>query len=388
MTGRSRPARLLVVHSALRWRANEGGEIADLIYGLRRRVNTTGDELLATDARAVYRVDLAAGDVTFVEVAGAGALLRLDVDAVHVHMVAQLRHLLVAALFRIRRTVVLCSPMAMLGDDFGSRSWFRGSGRFRRRVRWFVLRLRRGAWRAVATAFVCTSEHEARQAHLPPHRVVLLPMPAPRSPLGRVAQEEALDGRSSTPDGPAAYVGRFDIPRKGIDRLATWLEVGAGDRSTPALRLFAPDDRGAPATIARLVTDGVIDWDRTSTGAALAPELRRCRAVLLLTRYEAQPRVLREAVLLGVPVITTASSNFAEVLAVLDAGVIVDGDDPVDVQAAYERASALTVDRRAAAALFDRERLGAFLYAWLVDAADGRRAATDYYAHARSVQVR
>jgi glycosyltransferase involved in cell wall biosynthesis len=380
--GRSAALHLLVVHSALGWRENEGGEIADLIVGLRRRVAAEGGQLLATNGRALFRVEADGDDVGYTRVGGLSALIRARVDAAHVHMVSQVRHLLVALLLRLRGVPVLLSPMGMLGDDFAGSSWFRTSGRLRRRAKPVLVRALRGCWSLVATAFVCTSAHEAQQARLSPSRVVLVPLPAPRSPLAARALSGGGTVRSSSA-GPVAYVGRFDVHRKGIDRLAGWLQSRRDELPRPALRLFAPAGEQAPRAIAELIADGVIDWDMHTTGADLAAELERCRAMILLTRYEGQPRVLREAVLLGLPVITAAAANFSEALAVLDAGIVVDPDRPDQIQDAFEAVTACRPSPAAAAVLFDRDRLGSFVHDVLTDLAHRRGVQlADYYAGA------
>src|SRR5690606_18179639 len=138
------------------------------------------------------------------------------------------------------------------------------------------------------------------------------------------------------PTGPAAYVGRFDVHRKGIDRLAAWLQVAADSTAErPLLRLFAPAGDAPPPALAELIARGVVAWDTETSGADLAGPLRQCRALMLLSRYEGQPRVLREAALLGLPVITTTAGNFTEAITALGGGVVVDGDDPAAVQDAF-----------------------------------------------------
>jgi glycosyltransferase involved in cell wall biosynthesis len=358
-------------------------------------VAAAGGQLHATNGRALFRVDAGDDDVTFVRVGGLGTVLRTRFDVAHVHMVTQVRHLLVALVLRLRGTPVVCSPMAMLGDDFAASSWFRTPGAVRRLTKPPLVRALRGCWKLLATLFVCTSAHEARQAGLAPEQVALLPLPLPRSALARRALTLAGDGAAPA-DAPVAYVGRFDVHRKGIDRLARWLRSardahGGGSAPDaplprPALRLFAPGDTAPPQDIAELIAAGVIAWDTHTSGADLAAELRRCRALLLLTRYEGQPRVLREAALLGLPIITTEAGNFSEALVALGAGVVVDGDRPDEVRAAFAQVAGLRPSPAAAARLFDRDRLGAFLYDVLDDVARGRAAAADYYRAPATVQ--
>src|SRR5690606_33903260 len=146
-----------------------------------------------------------------------------------------------------------------------------------------LVRALRVCWKAVAVRFVCTSANEAAQAHLPPERVALLPLPVPRSALARRAV--TTDG-GVDPAGPAAYVGRFDVHRKGIDRLAAWLQVAADSTAErPLLRLFAPAGDAPPPALAELIARGVVAWDTETSGADLAGPLRQCRALMLLSRY-------------------------------------------------------------------------------------------------------
>jgi hypothetical protein len=88
-------------------------------------------------------------------------------------------------------------------------------------------------------------------------------------------------------------------------------------------------------------------------------------------------------VLLGLPVITTTAANFSEALAVLDAGVVVDADRPDQIQAAFEGVTVCRPSPAEAAALFDRDRLGSFVYDVLTDLARRRGVRlADYYTGA------
>jgi hypothetical protein len=113
---------------------------------------------------------------------------------------------------------------------------------------------------------------------------------------------------------------------------------------------------------------------------ALRTALKGCRGLIVLSRWDAQPRVLREATLLHVPTISTASSNMAEIIGVVGAGEIVDGDVPGSIQVAFERIGAQRVDPERAEALLDPLRQGAFLGRLLADLAARRPVAErDYY---------
>jgi hypothetical protein len=114
------------------------------------------------------------------------------------------------------------------------------------------------------------------------------------------------------------------------------------------------------------VHEGLIDWDWESRGVALKSQLQRCRGAMLLSRFDAQPRSLREALWLGLPIIATPECGFGEVMAMLGTGQIVDGDCPSAIQAAFETVSREEVDIAAARRLLDRRETGRFLMSALV----------------------
>ena len=148
--------------------------------------------------------------------------------------------------------------------------------------------------------------------------------------------------------------------------------------------LLASDDPDPPHDIAELVGDGLIEWDTTTRGADLLPRLLACRGMVLLSRFEAQPRALREAAIAGLPVLTTPEANWSEAAEALGTGVVVDGDDPAAVQAGFERLPTLPRRGGRARELFDRRRLAGFHVAALRDLAEGRSPAVldDYAAFA------
>ena len=176
---------------------------------------------------------------------------------------------------------------------------------------------------------------------------------------------------------PIAVIARFDVHRKGIDRVCAWLDAyGEDPVPRPAVLLLAPGPDHVPPAVERLRDEGLIEWDERTSGADLTGPLGRSRGVLLLTRYEGYPRVLREAALAGLPIVTTASANFAETLELLStrerpAGYIVDGDDPRKVQAAFVALAETELDAHPAWDVFDRRRIGQFLADVLTRMASG-----------------
>jgi glycosyltransferase involved in cell wall biosynthesis len=124
-----------------------------------------------------------------------------------------------------------------------------------------------------------------------------------------------------------------------------------------------------------------LKWDWQTRGADLEGQLRDCRGVMLLSRYEAQPRSLREALWLGLPIICTPACNLSEAISVLGTGTIVSGDDPSEIQSAFESLPEDEGAAELARRLFDRKEVGRFLVSVLLDLGSGRRPTErDYYS--------
>lgn len=114
--------------------------------------------------------------------------------------------------------------------------------------------------------------------------------------------------------------------------------------------------------------------------------LRECRGVMLLSRWEAQARVMREGALLGLPTISTGTGNFVDVNALLGKGVIVDGDDPAAIQRAFEQIADMPRSSEQAREIFEPANVGVFLFALYRTLAAGLPwRAADYY---RSLEPR
>jgi glycosyltransferase involved in cell wall biosynthesis len=375
--------RILVVHAELHLRKDESSEIYESVSGLTRAAHSHGASVFATDGRRLYEAQLDAfGGLSYIDTGGfLRAWLQTTFDVAHVQMVVPYWHLAIAVLLFMRRTPIVLTPMSMLGDDFMLASWFRHKPRHVSRVlKPSGVRALRLAWRAVARAFIVQSHAEAAFARLPPQRCSYVPLPAPRSELGAAAGP-ASPPSAVDPSGPVAFISRFDPWRKGMDRMCRWLEAYADRLPRPAAVLFAPDDgQSRPAQMTALIDQGVLRWDPVTRGVELGRELGSCRGVMLLSRWDGQPRVLREAALLGLPTMSTPASHFTDVVDALGCGLIVDGDDPADVQDGYERLASQSCDGFRAQRLFDRDRIGAFLYQVLVATAAGVIATEDYYS--------
>lgn len=384
----SRPLRVLALHADLHSRQYEASEVWQYVTSLAR-VPASSLRVAATDGHHVYRIAVDGEDAAAVDPVALRAVLRQRVDVLLVFGSLPLRHLLVAAHARLRGARVVFAPLALLTSDFSRSSWYQGRGRLFRRAKPAVVRMLGLVWRALSSAIVCASWEEVRQSRFPPSNAVLLPWPLPDTPLARAA---ASEDAVRDPSGPVALICRLDAWRKGFDRVLSWLESHDRDLPRPALLLLAPRtdvvgpiggdvDATTAGRLRALESRGLIEWDDTSTGTQLIARLRRCRGVLLLSRWEGQPRALREALLLGQPVLTNLSSNLAEVLDVLQAGVIVDGDDAAEVQQGFEALAGIQPDPAAVRQLFDRGRIARFLVRVLHETATGRHRGIDsYYA--------
>ncbi|MBW3661833.1 MAG: glycosyltransferase [Actinobacteria bacterium] len=347
--------RVLLVYRALFRDRDEALEVRELIAGVAESI----------PSNAV--VEVTNGRERFVprgrdlEPLGPLRLREARYDVAHVHLALPVAHLLLALALRLRGARIVLTPMAMLGDDFASGSWFRPVSPVRRALKPMAVRLQRMLWCWIARSFVCASREEIVQAHLPAERCLLVPLAVPDSPLAAAAARAALPGERA-PDGPVAFTTRFDVHRKGIDRLCRWLDKRRDVLPRPAVLLLAPSDDPVPPNLGQLIADGVLEWDSSTRGADLLPRLAGCRGQMLLSRYDGQPRVLREAAVLGLPTLSTRASHFAEAVAALGTGAIVDGDDLDDITAAYSSLPGQPRNAEAARRLFSRGRIGAYLW--------------------------
>lgn len=371
MTG-DRPLRVLLVYRALFRGRDEALEVRELMAGIAETA-PVGASVTVTNGREVFTPD---GDDLVPMGPFRGARGRYDIA--HVHLALPLGHLWIALRLRLAGIRVILTPMAMLGDDFARSSWFRDVSRLRLALKPLAVRLLRRLWLAVAERFVCASPEEIRQGSLPAARCDLVPLAIPDSPLARAAARTDLPGERP-PHGPVAFTTRFDVYRKGIDRLCAWLDASRDRLPRPAVLLLAPSDEPPPPALGALIEDGLLRWDSETRGADLLPELAACRGQMLLSRYDGQPRVLREAAILGLPTLSTVASHFSEVVAALGTGAIVDADDPDAITEAYERLPTQPRAGARARELFDRRNIATHLWGLYRRAADGERTPSNYY---------
>lgn len=370
--------RVLVVTRALNWNKDEGAEIRQLLTGVAEACPYV--DLTFSDGKRDFVGFLDGGELRFEEAERTGSSQRPHV--VWCFMPFPLVHLWLAVKHRLRGARIVLQPMAWLGNDFAGTSWFRHPSRVRTWLKQTAVPLLRVIWRGIAHMQLVAAHEERRQAHLPTDASVLVPLAAPASGLAAAVDESH---ERPIPPGPAAdirpvaLVSRLDVYRKGIDRMCRWVDTCREVLPRPAVLLLAPDSDEAPDLLRRLEAEGLVEWDRTTRGADLLPRLDGCRGMLLLTRYEGQPRGLREAALLGMPIITTPASNFAEVLDLLGQGMVVDGDDPADVQRAFEALAGSPGGQVTARQMFDRREIGQYLGETLQAAARGERPVPPSY---------
>lgn len=357
---RDRPVRVLVVHRGLLWGRDESAEVNELVAGLLAPATGPALEVLATEGRRLFRARLAGATVDYLPAGALGADALTGVDLGWVHVPLHPSHLAIALRLRLRGRPVVLSPMGMLTRDFTGARWFSRT-RFPRTLKPVAVGVLRVVWRVLASGFTCLSAREVQDSRLPPDRCVLTPWPVPASDLARAIGGPGQAAGGDLAGRPVAFVSRWDVWRKGIDRLGAWLRECAGRLPRPAVVLMAPVGDGAPEGLDEALSAGVLRWRPDIRGGDLLPALRRCRGVMLLSRWDGQPRVLREAAALGLPTLSTPSSHFAEVVAVLGKGAVVDGDDVGAIQAAFERLADADTDPARARVLLDRAEIGAFL---------------------------
>ncbi len=137
------------------------------------------------------------------------------------------------------------------------------------------------------------------------------------------------------------YWGRLDWHYKGLDRLLAGVQrvgVHCGSASRPfRLFLIGPDYRGGAARVASYLTTRQLNGSvQVLLPGAYIPgsktPLRDADASLYLSRWDGFPRTLRESTMLGVPVLVSRETHFADVVVEHDSGIVLeDADDPDQV---------------------------------------------------------
>jgi len=395
-----RELRVLCVHKNITGPLDLMYEYRQWISGLLDNVDAqTPLRIFATDCRFLYIPSFDGEAIQYERVSSLPRALVHGFDVAHILApLPPFAQALTAVILRLRGIPVLLSPNFYLGDDFATSSWFKERSKLFSKIRPALLRLSQRIWRLIGSGFMCASTWEMQQAHLPPERCTLLPWAEPDTPLANSVRQDNLEPAEGHQQGPVAYIGRFSVWHKGIDRMCAWLWEHKDSLPRPALVLFALDRPSSdqvritpvwdsreqwPPTLEALLSEGLIEWDKTTVGAAMIPRLRTCRAVILLSRWDGFPRVLREAALMGLPTISTPSCHFADAVEFLRKGAIVGGDDTDELQAAFEEAGNAPGDTERAKSLFDRATVGKFLGDLYLAVA--RRAPVEdgnYYRHA------
>ncbi len=372
--GRGKTTRLLVVHRGLLTQRDEVADLCETVAGAVEAGIPPNLELEVSDLRYRYRATVQGGAFEPVPLGRlTPALLSRRYDIVLIHEPVPLMHLLFAAILRLSGTTVIHQPINMISRAYCLSSWFAPRSWLFRRVRPTLVWATTVAWRYVADGFLCVSAHEIDDSNLSPDRCRIVRWPRPPTGLAAATFESDADragkpnAKGGAGEAPIAFVNRFDWHRKGFDRLCAWLEVHGDDLPRPAVLLLAPEPPDVPDRLQALVNDGLIEWNTTATGRSLHRELLRCRALLLLSRYDGQSRVLREASLAGLPTISTVDSHFSEIVSALGCGFIIDGDDPGDLHRAFIAVEEQVCSVEAARKLFDRTSIGAETVEALVD---------------------
>ncbi len=194
----------------------------------------------------------------------------------------------------------------------------------------------------------------ARHGSFLDHLVAMTPATADEAALatrmiGRtsvIPNPPAVPIPGTLPALPPRYilgVGRLE-PQKRWDRLIAALPLLA-DRTIPLVILGEGNDRGAIETqIHTLGLEGRVLLLGHSTDPL--PVMARAQVVVLTSEYEGVPGVLREALSVGTPVISTNSSAaVAEIVDRADRGTIVARNDAAGLIAALDAWLAPTAQR-------------------------------------------
>jgi glycosyltransferase involved in cell wall biosynthesis len=213
----------------------------------------------------------------------------------------------------------------------------------------FGYRLRARVLRDAARVLVCSravGESARRLLHIPPERLVVVPLAVDETLLGLAAQTEQASAdrvRLGLPDRYLAFVGRYDARkdlRTLLEAMARLREVSGGGRTKgpPALVLGIEGSAQERQRAERLV-----DAVGVRSAVSIVPVTdERERAAVLSGAYAAvQPALADatalgalEALALGVPVVCSRASSLPETVG--SAGIVVEPRDPARMAAAIE----------------------------------------------------
>lgn len=134
--------------------------------------------------------------------------------------------------------------------------------------------------------------------------------------------------RGPTHSPYVAWLGRYDVRHKGLDRLvAAMAHLPAAER--PHLRLHGRDSKQTREQVQALVDSHGLGSDVTVGGPVAGAEkvdfLLSAAAYVFPSRWESYGIALVEALAHGVPCITTTDANLAESLRQAGAASVVDG---------------------------------------------------------------
>ncbi len=308
-----------------------------------------------------------------------------SLDVVVVESPHPLRHLPVVELARRHRVPIVQQPNALLTDEAIERMWTRPESWAWRHFKHRTFSSLRTYWWDRADAWLFLSRHELDATHAPESRSAIIPWAVPNTALARSITSSSMAPPIRDPDGPVAFVSRDSPYMKGFDRLVTWLFDYADVLPRPAAVLCVTSQQPGDRTIVEAQRRGLLRWDRLSRGADLMPVLQQGRASMLLSRWDGFPRVVREAALIGLPVIVNAETHSTDFVDTLpDAGFVVPSDNPAALHAAFEACAHIAPDPVAARRLLDRTAIGRFMAEALERVADGHDLnGRSYFAAAR-----
>lgn len=157
-------------------------------------------------------------------------------------------------------------------------------------------------------------------------------------------------------DDKANYVywGRLDWHYKGIDRLlkgvAHCAEIQGASTLPFRVFLIGPDYNGGLAQIQQFIETHQLESVVRlllpgSYPAGSKTPLRDACASLYLSRWDGFPRTLRESTLLGVPVLVSQETHFAELVSAFESGLVANADDAQSVAQSLLRFTALKQEK-------------------------------------------
>lgn len=353
-------------------------EVKEQIIGLTESTkNISNFNVLATDGKYTYSVKKKSESYSL-HIIEKFLLWNIITSQtiVHFHGGLIIKCMSDALLLHLFGVKIYLSPCSQLSDELKACSWRGEFVGLNRLFRTLTINIIRFIWISISGKIICLSSHEADSSHIPIKKRIICPWPTPHTALSQVALKASLERKKSgnkvkiTDNLNLAYIGRFSLYPKGLDILNESIkDIGNDVRIflyTPPLRLETRQN----IEFSTYFNDAI--WDTETHGAGLYKHLQQLDAVVNLSRWDGQPRALREAMLCDCFTLSTKESHFSDIHDEFGTGVTVASHTIDALISSIEKLKQFPKNNlidlaNLAMILFDRINIGHFMYYIAVD---------------------